>query len=96
MGICINNIKIGYEYQTPNNQDRLVLGFDKSGRVVYASRGGNVRNEYNARYACKKERFAKACGQRGSKFKATALKTIIKALNADVLLGKSAPKKGTK
>lgn len=89
MGICINDIKVGYEYQTSKNQDRLVLGFDKSGRVVYASRGGNVKNAYNARYACKKERFAKACSRKGSKIKAAEVKKIIKELNAEVLLEKS-------
>lgn len=93
MGISISDIKIGYEYQTPNEQDRLVLGFDKNGRVVYASRGGKVKNEYNARYACKKERFAKACSQKGIKFRASALKKIIKDLRADILLAKSSQKK---
>ena len=93
MGIAVSDIEIGYEYKTPNNQDRVVLGFDKSGRVVYARRGGNIENPYNDREACTKKRFAAACSKKGSEVAAPVLKKIIKALNADVLLEKSAPKK---
>lgn len=86
MGISTNEIEIGYEYQTPNNQDRVVLGYDKDGRVVYGSRGGNVKNPYTIREACTKERFADACSQKGRQITHDELDKIINDTNARSVL----------
>ena len=47
MAIAVSEIKKGWIYRTRNNQERMVLGWDKDGRVVYASRGGNVKNPFH-------------------------------------------------
>lgn len=45
MSIKTSEIKEGYKYKTPNNQERIVLGVNEDG-VTYASRGGNVQNKW--------------------------------------------------
>jgi hypothetical protein len=61
MAIAIGDIEKGWIYRTKNNQERLVLGWDKEGRVVYASRGGNVMNEFkNCHTRSSNQRFAEA------------------------------------
>lgn len=82
MSIKISDIAVGYEYQTPTKQDRAVLGYDKNGRVVYASRGGNALNQYKVWYACKSTRFANACAVMGKKLTSSALNKIVKDTNA--------------
>ena len=88
MPIKETQIAIGYEYQAGNNQDRVVLGYTKDMRVVYATRGGNKKNPYDHRYTSKKETFAKACYARGAKLKPLALKQIIQNTHADSVIGK--------
>lgn len=61
MPIDIADIKKGSVYRTKNNQERLVLGWDKDGRVVYSSRGGNVMNPFhNCHVRCSEQHFANA------------------------------------
>jgi hypothetical protein len=45
MAINTSEIKEAYKYKTPNNQERIVLGIDGN-QVTYASRGGNVQNQW--------------------------------------------------
>jgi len=62
MPIQRNTLKIGGVYATPNNQHRVILGCDSTGRIVYASKGGNVKNQtYNHTVACKASTFCRAC-----------------------------------
>ncbi|RNF82059.1 hypothetical protein [Montanilutibacter psychrotolerans] len=37
-----SDIEKGWIYRTSNDQERLVLGWDRDGRVVYTSKGGNA------------------------------------------------------
>ena len=39
MAIAESDIQKGWIYRTSNNQERLVLGWDRDGRVVYTSKG---------------------------------------------------------
>lgn len=88
-GAASIRIAIGYEYKAGNNQDRLVLGYSKDGRVVYASRGGNKKNLYKERHICSKENFLKAVYLRSPvKVSARVLKSINVATRADSVIGK--------
>lgn len=61
MPIKINEIEKGWLYKTPNNQERITLGFTVQNKAVYATRGGNVLNPFSSRESCSLERFAEAC-----------------------------------
>jgi len=39
MAMAESDIQKGWIYRTSNNQERLVLGWDRDGRVVYTSKG---------------------------------------------------------
>ena len=41
MAIAESDIQKGWIYLTSNQQERLVLGWDRDGRVVYSSKGKN-------------------------------------------------------
>ena len=41
MAMSESDIQQGWIYRTSNNQERLVLGWDRDGRVVYSSKGKN-------------------------------------------------------
>ena len=41
MAMSETDIQKGWIYRTSNNQERLVLGWDRDGRVVYTSKGRN-------------------------------------------------------
>ena len=41
MAMSETDIQKGWIYRTSNNQERLVLGWDRDGRVVYTSKGKN-------------------------------------------------------
>ncbi|GAB3383498.1 hypothetical protein GCM10027432_13420 [Lysobacter fragariae] len=41
MAMSESDIQKGWIYRTSNNQERLVLGWDRDGRVVYSSKGRN-------------------------------------------------------
>lgn len=41
MAMSETDIQTGWIYRTSNNQERLVLGWDRDGRVVYTSKGRN-------------------------------------------------------
>lgn len=61
MSIEVSDIIKGCIYRTEKNQERLVLGWDKDDRVVYSSRGGNVKNPFhNCHVRSSDARFAKA------------------------------------
>jgi hypothetical protein len=63
MSIQISEIKEGYKYKTPNNQERIVLGV-AGDSVTYASRGGNVKNKWEKqRNTSTLDRFADACDE---------------------------------
>jgi len=42
MAMSETDIQKGWIYRTSNNQERLVLGWDRDGRVVYTSKGKNA------------------------------------------------------
>jgi hypothetical protein len=63
MSIKISEIKVGYIYKTPNNQERVTLEVD-SANVTYTTRGGNVKNDWlKHRVTSTIERFADACDE---------------------------------
>lgn len=41
MAMAESDIEKGWIYRTSNQQERLVLGWDRDGRVVYTSKGKN-------------------------------------------------------
>ena len=46
MAMSESDIQKGWIYRTSHNQERLVLGWDRDGRVVYASKGHNDAAEF--------------------------------------------------
>ena len=46
MAMAESDILKGWIYRTSNLQERLVLGWDRDGRVVYSSRGKNPEKEF--------------------------------------------------
>ncbi len=46
MAMSESDILKGWIYRTSNLQERLVLGWDRDGRVVYSSRGKNPEREF--------------------------------------------------
>jgi hypothetical protein len=63
MSISENDIAVGGVYKTPGNQERVVLAME-DGKVKYASRGGNVQNQFDHMEECEPTRFANACSSR--------------------------------
>ena len=63
MAIKVSEIEVGYLYRTETNQHRVVLDY-RDGQVIYASRGGNVLNEFTQRDKCKNETFAEVCSEK--------------------------------
>ena len=59
MAIEISEITKGWIYRTSKKQERLVLGWDRDGRVVYTSRGGDpLRPFLNCHVRCSANKFA--------------------------------------
>ena len=46
MAMSESDILKGWIYRTSNLQERLVLGWDRDGRIVYSSRGKNPEKEF--------------------------------------------------
>lgn len=82
MSLASNDVEIGWLYKTPNNQERVVLGCNIDCKVVYASRGGNVKNAFDHREASTAERFAEACSEKIKKLSEEELQKIISDCNA--------------
>lgn len=61
MAIAVSDIARGWIYRTKKNQERLVLGWDRDGRVVYTSRGSDKLKPFrNCHVRCSDNRFADA------------------------------------
>jgi hypothetical protein len=61
VAIAISDIEKGWIYRTRKNQERLVLGWDRDGRVVYTSRGRDKANPFrNCHVRCSGNLFAGA------------------------------------
>ena len=61
MALAIADIEKGGIYRTHKNQERLVLGWDRDGRVVYTSRGKDKAYPFrNCHVRLTPERFAEA------------------------------------
>lgn len=59
--IAVSDIAKGWIYRTRKNQERLVLGWDRDGRVVYTSRGSDKANPFrNCHVRCSESRFVDA------------------------------------
>ena len=82
MAINVADIEKGFLYKTENNQERVVLGHDDDGKVVYAARGGNVQNKFDTRFSCQPERFAAACEEKLHRINSEMFETIIDDCNA--------------
>lgn len=81
MSIQTSQIQIGHKYKTPNNQERVVLDIIND-RVIYASRGGNVKNKWkNQRTESSLDTFAKACDEDLGKINDKQFQTIKKDNN---------------
>jgi len=81
MAINTSEIKEGYKYKTPNNQERIVLGIEGN-QVTYASRAGNVQNQWkNQRQTSTLDRFADACDEVLEKIDDAEFETIKKDNN---------------
>ena len=78
-----------YEYKAKNNQDRLVLGYTKDRRVVYAERGGGVKYPYKVRRTCARALFRKDIYWRSAEKVSLKMFNIVKAAtHADSVIGK--------
>ena len=59
MAMSETDIQTGWIYRTSNNQERLVLGWDRDGRVVYTSKGRNAAAPFqNCHVRITAKRFA--------------------------------------
>lgn len=67
MAMSETDIQKGWIYRTSNNQERLVLGWDRDGRVVYTSKGRNDAAPFrNCHVRITAKRFAqRAIGKLG-------------------------------
>ncbi len=91
MTINVNDVERGWLFKTPNNQERAVLGFDEDNKVVYASRGGNVKNLFDHREASSIERFASSCSERLEQYSDDRIAEIIVQCNAQNLVLNATP-----
>ncbi|WP_334078956.1 hypothetical protein [Microbulbifer sp. M83] len=82
MPIEENEVVIGGVYKTLGNQERVVVGCNENCKVVYASRGGNVQNEFDHREASSIERFADSCSEKIGQLSPEELREIIEKCNA--------------
>lgn len=85
MTITVNDVERGWLFKTENNQERVVLGFNDENKVVYASRGGNVKNLFDHREASSIERFATSCSERLEQYSEDRIAEIIVQCNAEGL-----------
>lgn len=85
MPINSNDIESGWLFKTPNNQERIVLGFNLEGKVVYASRGGNVQGPFSVRNESSIERFIDSCSERKEQYSEDRMNEIILQCNAQGL-----------
>lgn len=63
MPISEKDIVVGGVYKTPANQERVVVAIE-DGKVKYASRGGNVQNQFDHMVESAPARFAAACSEK--------------------------------
>lgn len=85
MTIQENDIERGWLFRTPNNQERIVLGFNSDNRVVYASRGGNVGGPFSVRETSSIDRFLESCSERLEQYTDEQIEQVIKQCNAQGL-----------
>lgn len=87
MPINKSEVIIGGKYKTENNQERIVVGCSTDCKVVYASRGGNVKNEFDHREASSLDRFAEACSEKIDQLSPDELQEVIEKCNAQNAVG---------
>jgi hypothetical protein len=80
-------IAIGYVYKS-GNQHRLILGYTKDGRIVYAARSGIKMNAWGIGDVCSEQWFAKVCSVRLEKVEHKTLLAVIAATQANKRIGK--------
>jgi len=85
MAIQANQVQKGWLFKTPNNQERVVLGFNSEGQVVYAYRGGNVKGKFATRQASSIDRFVKSCSERVEQYTDEKLAEVMRECNAEGL-----------
>ena len=91
MTINVNDVERGWVFKTPNNQERVVLGFNEENKVVYASRGGNVKNLFDHREASSINHFASSCSDRLEQYSEDRIEEIIIQCNAQNLALRATP-----
>ena len=82
MPIDKSEVAIGGKYKTLNNQERVVVGCDANCKVVYASRGGNVKNAFDNRESSSLDGFSEACSEKTGQLTDGELQNIIEDCNA--------------
>jgi hypothetical protein len=87
MPISEAEVVIGGKYRTENNQERVVVGCSSDCKVVYASRGGNVKNSFDHRVASSLSRFADACSEKMGQLSPDELQDVINECNAQNAIG---------
>jgi len=87
MPIKEKDVVIGGKYRTPNNQERVVVGCNENCQVVYASRGGNVQNEFDHREESSLEGFAEACSEKIGTLTDAQLTEVIEKCSAQNTIG---------
>lgn len=85
MSIQAQDVQRGWLFRTPNNQERIVLGFNSENKVVYASRGGNVGGPFSVRDASSIERFVDKCSERLEQYSDEQMERVKAQCNAQNL-----------
>ncbi|MGR2919092.1 hypothetical protein [Acinetobacter sp. 1125_18A] len=85
MSIQAKDVQRGWLFRTPNNQERIVLGFNTEKKVVYAIRGGNVGGPFSVRNASSIERFIDKCSERLEQYSDEQMERVKVQCNAQNL-----------
>lgn len=85
MAIQENDVERCWLFRTPNNQERIVLGFNSDNKVVYASRGGNVKGSFSVREKSSIDRFIESCSERLEQYTIEQMEQVIEQCNAQNL-----------
>jgi len=81
MPILPEEVEVGWLYCTPQKQQRVVLGCNSKGQVVYAVRGDGI-HDWQQHEEVKIEGFAEACDDKVSKICAEKFNEIINKCHA--------------
>ena len=87
MSIERSEIEIGGLYKTAAGQERIVLGCDGSGNVVYATRGSaGTGAQFNNRVTVNPDKFAQDCDSKISTVTPERVSEVINDVGAESIV----------